>query len=133
MWIGYPLADYLKKPPTITIPAAYQQSTPRPAVVNPPPTLLYPRAYNRVKNYLKDMLRTQLTRHETHPDDRMHPIFTELSAVRIVEDLRHQLEAYWHNEWPFDTPVKDGDPLTWWRNLSDHPHGRVLSVSYYYF
>jgi hypothetical protein len=85
-------------------------------------------AYNQVKEYLKDMLCTQLEHCKTHPDERTHPIFKELSVAQMVEDLRHQLEAYWQNEWPFNMPLKDADPFTWWRSLSDHPHARVLSV-----
>jgi len=92
-------------------------------------TMLYPHAYNRVKNYLKDMLRAQLARHKSHPGDRIHPIFKELSPSQTVEDLRHQVEAFWRGEWPFDAPVKNGNSLAWWESLVMHPHARVLAVS----
>jgi hypothetical protein len=74
------------------------------------------------------MLREQLARCEAHPNDHMHPIFREMDAAQIVVDLRHQIEAYWRNEYPFNIPVKDGNPLAWWKSLSEHVHGRVLSV-----
>ena len=58
----------------------------------------------------------------------MHPIFREMDAAQIVDDLSHQMEAYWRNEYPFNIPVKDGNPLAWWKSLSEHVHGHVLSV-----
>ena len=94
---GYPLADYLKKPPTITMPMVDQPNTPRPAVINLPTAFPYPHAYSQVKNYLKDMLHMQLMHCKTHPNDQTHPIFKELSAVQIIDDFHHQLEAYWCN------------------------------------
>ena len=75
------------------------------------------------------MLCAQLECCKTHPDDHMHPLFKELSVAEIVEELCHQLEAFWHNEYPFNTPVKDGNPLVWWRCFGDHNHAHVLSVS----
>lgn len=66
------------------------------------------------------------TYHEPCPDDQMHQIFKKLPVVQIVEDLYHQLEAYQHNEWPLNMPVKDGDPFAWWRNHSNHPNRCVL-------
>ena len=127
--LGYPLSEYLRKPPTITIPAQNQQNTQRPAVGNVSSTIPYPHAYNRVKDYLKNMLRAQLARCKSHPGDRIHPIFKELSPSQIVEDLRHQLEAFWRGEWPFDMPVKDGNSLAWWESLAMHRHARILAVS----
>jgi hypothetical protein len=44
-----------------------------------------------------------------HPDDPRPPIFDDLTALEVVNELCHQLEAFWHNE-----PVKDGNPLLWW-------------------
>ena len=77
-------------------------------------TMHYPHAYNRIKDYLKDMLRAQLAHYKSHPGDRIHSIFKELSPSQIVEDLHHQLEAFWRGEWPFDTPVKNSNSLAWW-------------------
>jgi hypothetical protein len=90
--------------------------------------ILYLHTYSCVKDYLKNMLREHLAHHKTHHEEHMHPIFTELSPAQIIEDLRHQLEAYWHNEWPFDIPVKDGNPLAWWKSLGKHVHACILSV-----
>ena len=90
--------------------------------------LLYTNTYSRVKNFLKDLLRKKLAHHQTHPDDPIEPLFKELSPSEVVDSLRHQLEAFWRNEWPFKEPVKDGDPLGWWETLRNHPHAQVLAV-----
>jgi hypothetical protein len=79
--------------------------------------LLYTNAYSCVKIFLKELLCKKLARHQTHPDDPIEPLFKELSPSEVVDGLRHQLEAFWHNEWPFKEPVKDGDPLGWWEAL----------------
>ena len=47
---------------------------------------------------------------------------------RLLDGLRTQLEAYWRDEWPFNQPVKDNDPLSWWKTLAEHPYARVLAV-----
>ena len=99
-----------------------------PAPNNVPPPIPYPHAYDRVKVYLKNMLREQLACCEAHPDDRKHPIFREMDAAQIMDNLHHQMEAYWHNEYPFNIPVKDGNPLAWWKSLGEHVRGHVLSV-----
>jgi hypothetical protein len=67
--------------------------------------------------------------YKSHPGDRIHSIFKELSPSQIVEDLHHQLEAFWRGEWPFDTPVKNGNSLAWWESLAMHRHARILAVS----
>jgi hypothetical protein len=118
------LADFLKKPPppgptTIIIPPAAHINGQR---VTPLP---YPHAHGRVKNFLKDMLREKL---RLFPKGLIEPALKDLSPVQIVDDLRHQLDAYWRNEWPFNQPVKDNDPLAWWKALEDHPYARVLAV-----
>jgi hypothetical protein len=36
----------------------------------------------------------------------------QLTSVQIIDGLRHQLNAYWCNEWLFDQQVNDNNPLT---------------------
>jgi hypothetical protein len=91
--------------------------------------LSFPNANNRVKTYLKDMLLKALKRRETHPEDRVAPIFNELSPDQIVNGMKNQLDGYWQGEWLFDQQVENGDPLAWWQSLRAHPHSRVLAVS----
>jgi len=75
------------------------------------------------------MLLKALKRHESHPDDRVAPIFRELNPSQIVEGMKNQLDAYWRGEWPFDQPIEDSDPLAWWKALEKPPHSRVLAVN----
>src|ERR1700692_2496809 len=56
----------LKKPLTIIIPAAHQGSNGGPTASLP--QLPYNNAYNRVKDFLKDLLRNILERHVANPD-----------------------------------------------------------------
>jgi hypothetical protein len=53
----------------------------------------------------------------------MHLIFREIDAAQITDDLCHQMEAYWHNKYLFNIPVKDGNSLAWWKSLSKNVHG----------
>ncbi len=83
-----------------------------------------PRAYRRVKEFLKTILRAEV-------DKGTHPLIQELGAATIVTDFRRQLMTYARGEWPFQDPlgVEGGRPvLDWWLNLEKHPHARVLAV-----
>jgi hypothetical protein len=86
----------------------------------------YHNAYKRVKEYLKQLLRPEVERHNTQLIENLK----QLTQAQIVNGLRNQLHAYWCGEWPFDQQVKDGDPLKWWISLIPHPHARVLAVRY---
>ena len=95
--LGYPLSDYLKKPSprVIVIPPLNQRN----GATAPNDRLPYHNAHRRVKDFLKDLLRPEVERHETHPIPALKQAPT---SSQIVDGLRHQLDAYWHNEWPFD-------------------------------
>ncbi|KAF7985089.1 hypothetical protein HWV62_8971 [Athelia sp. TMB] len=85
-------------------------------------------AYNRVKEYLKNMLSKFITWYQAHPDDRRDPAFANLQLADIVEGLKQQLPAFWQGEWPFNQPsIEGGDPLVWWTGLRFHPQGRVMA------
>jgi len=109
---------------TITIPAPHQRIGHR--LFTP---LAFPNAHNQVKTYLKDMLLKALKRHESHPDDRVAPIFKELNPSQVVDGMKNQLDAYWRGEWPFDQPIENSDPLAWWKALEKPLHSRILAVS----
>jgi cytochrome b len=112
---------------TIVIPALSQRTGQR-------IPLAYPHAYPRVKDFLKDKLQKDLAHYVANPKSALATsIFKVLSAADIVSGLRHQIEAFWRDEWPFDQQVKDGNPLAWWESLQDHPHDRVLAVSFAFF
>jgi len=84
----------------------------------------YPGAYKRVKDFLKDMLRPEVDRHET----KQIPTLKGLTSAEIVDGLRRQLDTFWRAEWPFDQQVNDHDPLAWWESLRYHTHARILAV-----
>ena len=127
-YIGYPLAYFQIKSPTIILPAINMKNRPIPTPNNVLPPILYPNTYDHVKVYLKNMLHKQLACCEAHPNDRKHSIFREMDAAQIVDNLCHQMKSYWHNEYAFNIPVKDGNPLPWWKRLGEHVHVRVLAV-----
>jgi hypothetical protein len=77
-----------------------------------------------VKEFLKGLLHPEVDRHETRPI----PALQQLTPAQIVEGLRHQFDAYWRGEWPFDQKVENDNPLAWWASLRHHPHARVLAV-----
>jgi hypothetical protein len=124
--LGYPLSDYFKKPSAtvIVIPALHHRNGLNPS--NKP--LPYPSAHKRVKDFLKEMLRPEVERHEIRPI----PALQQLTPAQIVDGLRRQLDAYWRNEWPFDQQVENHDPLAWWESLRYHSHARVLSVRVFF-
>jgi hypothetical protein len=70
-----------------------------------------------------------LERHVANPDEVKGGIFEQTTQAQTVADLRHQLEAYWRNEYPFNNvTVKKGDPLAWWQSFRNHPNAQVLAV-----
>ncbi|TBU55402.1 ribonuclease H-like domain-containing protein [Dichomitus squalens] len=86
-----------------------------------------PRAYRRAKEYLKRQLQEEIVRNA-------HPLIKKLGVARAAEELRAQLMAYAHGQYPFDTPLEEtesesGRPvLEWWQNLESHAHARVLAM-----
>ncbi|KAG1760356.1 hypothetical protein EDD22DRAFT_781244 [Suillus occidentalis] len=124
----YPLSDNIMKSalaaPTIRIPA--QISNVSASAERPMP---HPRAYHRVKEFLKPMLRAMVEHNKVHElKDPISLLVHEIGAAGVVDEFRRQLEAYFHNEWPFNTPLQDGNTLAWWNMLLPHPHARVLAA-----
>lgn len=112
-------------PPTIRIPARNTVTT-----STTTRSLPHPRSYERVKNFLKQMLRDMIDCSEHNPssEDALSTLLRETSAATVVDEFRNQLELYWCNEWPFNVPIADGHPYQWWVVLKAHPYARVLAV-----
>ncbi|KAG1734372.1 uncharacterized protein EDB91DRAFT_1146790 [Suillus paluster] len=60
-------------------------------------------------------------------NDPISLLVQEIGAAGVVDEFRCQLQAYFHNEWPFNAPLQDGNTLAWWNTLLTHPHARVLA------
>ena len=124
--LGYPHSEYLKKSTpglgVIVIPPQVQKNSLN--IASNAERMPYANAHKRVKEFLKVLLRPEVDRHETHPI----PALMQLTTAQIVDGLRHQIDAYWRGEWPFDQKVENNDPLAWWTSLCHHPHARVLAV-----
>ncbi|KAG1729099.1 uncharacterized protein EDB91DRAFT_1160234 [Suillus paluster] len=61
-------------------------------------------------------------------NDPISLLVQEIGAAGVVDEFRCQLQAYFHNEWPFNAPLQDGNTLAWWNTLLPHPHARVLAA-----
>ncbi|KAI0643696.1 ribonuclease H-like domain-containing protein [Trametes meyenii] len=84
-----------------------------------------PRAYFRVKEFLKSLLQSEFGR------TTIHPTLQALGMAKSVAEFRRQLMAYARAEWPFDRPLSTdtGRPvLQWWLDLAVHPDARVLAI-----
>ncbi|KAL1714614.1 ribonuclease H-like domain-containing protein [Schizophyllum commune] len=95
-----------------------------------------PRAYDRVKQYLKDRLRTRIFPHydrvlSTHGIDEVKRIYGPIHVLGkdgAIKALRTQLKDYWRREYPFHEDVTGGDSLAWWQKLIEHPRANVLAM-----
>lgn len=129
-YLGYTLKDFLTNTPTqsnatrVIIPpldlATGQRSRPIPEVP-------HPAAYKCVKEYLKALLQSLIKSIEKNPADLPDPVFRQ-SPADLADGLKHQLDAFWHCEYPFSIPVTDENPLAWWESLQKFPQSQVLAV-----
>ncbi|KAJ6607061.1 ribonuclease H-like domain-containing protein [Mycena sp. CBHHK59/15] len=124
----YPSSDFLKN--TISVPntgstSSRKAAAPLQDVAVP---VRFPRAYERVKDFLKNMLRAMIDRLQTHPAEPVHPVIQDLGPAETVKEFRRQLESFWRNEWPFNQAISDGNSLAWWKSLEQHPQARVLAI-----
>jgi hypothetical protein len=60
-----------------------------------------------------------------------HPILHSKGPRDCAVDLKHQIDAFWKGEYPFNVSANENitDPLEWWTRLERHEHGQVLAVS----
>ena len=96
-----------------------------------PLTTKYPRAYERLREYLRNMLKPMLERIQNSTDPNIgHPVLREKGVSTSVKDLKHQIELFWNGDYPFRVTeaAKVTDPLDWWRDVGRHDGAKVLSV-----
>lgn len=121
--LGYPIEQFLKL--TISIPSRSSM------LVSQPLTIKYPRAYERLREYLRNMITPMLERIESSTDSTIgHPVLREKGVSTSVRDLKCQIELFWNGEYPFRVIdiEKVTDPLAWWRDIGRHDGAKVLSV-----
>ena len=115
---GYPKGRYLKAAFSLPVnPAGGQRPIP------------YFNAYTRVKEFLKENLKSVIMCIQKYPDEPVSGLFEDMDAQEAVQEFRCQLEAFWREEHPFKKPLTSNDPLAWWKSLLTHPDARVLAVS----
>ncbi|KAK7041309.1 ribonuclease H-like domain-containing protein [Favolaschia claudopus] len=111
----YPCADFFK--PDDSQPSESDSDSPR-----------FAHAYDRVKKFLKSLLKSMIDRISTHPDEPVHPVIEDLGPVATAKAFRNQFDSFWRQEWPFNQGISDGDPLKWWKSLALHPQANVLAI-----
>jgi len=121
--LGYPIEQFLKL--TISIPSRSSMLVPQPL------TIKYPRTYERLREYLRNMIKPMLERIESSTDSTIgHPVLREKGVSTSVRDLKCQIELFWNGEYPFCVVdiEKVTDPLAWWCDIRRHDGAKVLSV-----
>ncbi len=100
-------------------------------LVPQPLTTKYPCAYERLREYLRNMIKPMLERIGSSTDSTVgHPVLREKGVSTSVRDLKCQIELFWNGEYPFRVVdvAKVTDPLAWWRDIGRHDGAKVLSV-----
>lgn len=90
-----------------------------------------PKAFYRVKYYLKNLLRSIVEHYKSLDSDvaaEVYPLIDQLGPADAVEEFAEQLPAFWRGERPFHTPVANGDIAGWWKKLLSDSNARVLAV-----
>jgi hypothetical protein len=60
-------------------------------------------------------------------------ILKKLSGRDAQQSFLRQFERYARGQYPFDTPLEDGEStLSWWKHLTRIPEGDILAVSLYF-
>ena len=94
----------------------------------------FPHAFIRVKEFLKNMLRSLISEHEKHDSEmcHCHPILKTRSAAQLSSELKTQLDAFWLEEAAFNVPVKNDDIMEYWLMLeaANSPRSGVLAVEF---
>lgn len=95
--------------PTLTVPT----------LGHGPNEVPYPAAFDRVKTFLKVLLRRIL--------DTKNEFVSEMGSMTALTELVHQLKMYARQEGPFSSAPKS-DTLSWWRALAESNDAHVLVV-----
>lgn len=133
---GYSRSDILRKPTTMSttlvIPAKNPSSLEIPNQSSE--SVPYPRAFERVKEFLKDILRNEvqlLQKSDPGTDSPLRSFIRRTGISASVDHFRKQLTAYARTEYPFtDALPTNGDTRQWWENLAHHPHAHILAVRF---
>ncbi|KAL0566773.1 hypothetical protein V5O48_015229 [Marasmius crinis-equi] len=133
---GYPNAKYLRKSPTIRIPASIphlDKSSPilTPSVVTSPQPLLvsYPHAYNQTKAFLRDMLQHMLDQPGFSSPEKRISCFGHPTEVDVVLHVRDRFDSFWQGMYPFDqeTISEDESTLEYWHRMHKRPDAQGLA------
>ncbi|TRM58371.1 ribonuclease H-like domain-containing protein [Schizophyllum amplum] len=128
-FLGYPMSDILLVAPTMN-----------PTVMIPRPgidlSMPHPRAYDRVKEYLKQRLRYRIfphydlvyKEHGQREARRLYRSIHDLGKAGCRDALKTQLQMYWQREYPFNDIVENDDSYAWWKTLLSHPKANVLAM-----
>ena len=90
----------------------------------------YSCAYERVREYLRNMLKPMLERIQSSSDPSIgHPVLREKGVSTSVKELKQQIDLFWNGEYPFRAESeKIADPLSWWHDIGRHNGAKVLLV-----
>ena len=127
---GFDRKDFLKESLNIHIRVSQPMSTLSSA------QNLYPRAYEKIRAFLRDMLRSMLEVIEDSNDPKVgNKILREKGFKSSVSSLSEQINLFWREEYPFRVldHEKIVDPLKWWIDMAKHDHANVLGVSLQHF
>ncbi|KAL7280348.1 hypothetical protein ACG7TL_005266 [Trametes sanguinea] len=112
--------------------AAFALDPPEPSITVPRQgtnmTLPHPRAYDRMKEFVREALKAMYKRHDDHPEEHLDRILVELGRNRASIELKQQLESYWLGLYPFDAPIGTRSTLAYWTDLKSHPNARILAI-----
>jgi hypothetical protein len=79
--------------------------------------------FARVLTFLKGLLEAEWKTKE-------NIILKKLSGRDAQQSFLRQFERYARGQYPFDTPLEDGEStLSWWKHLTRIPEGNILAVS----
>jgi hypothetical protein len=60
-------------------------------------------------------------------------VLKKLSGRDAQQSFLRQFERYARGQYPFDTPLEDGEStLSWWKHLTRIPEGNIIAVSLYF-
>lgn len=93
----------------------------------------YPRSYDRVKEYTKELLKAMIACQQKYPESNVEPLLKTLTPKELSIELKQQLEAFWKGHYPFNRLLNTGmDSLAWWLQFQEHSDARVLAVKLFY-
>jgi hypothetical protein len=97
---------------------------------------LYPRAYAKLRAFLRDLLRPMLQVIEDSNDPNVgNQVLREKGPQNAVSSLSEQINLFWREDYPFRVldHEKIEDPLKWWMDMAKNSHANVLGVSLFLF